>query len=260
MCGCTAAWCGSVRRDDGTGDAGPRVDNAFPRKPIPDGMKPVSVVRDGYDAIADRYLELRRGRASDLRLLRDLERLLPRGATVLDAGCGAGIPVTRRLSRSFDVLGVDFSSAQIARARENVPRARFQCADLTTLDLHSASFDAICCVYALIHVPRDLHARTLRNFARMLKSSGLLFVCMGAEDLPGQEEEYLGAPMYWSHYDAATNLQLLRKARFRVVWSRLVTDATDDRSRHLFVLARRARRAKRPRGRGRTGRRVSAKG
>jgi SAM-dependent methyltransferase len=211
-------------------------------------MEPASVVRHGYTVIADRYLALRRTHGDDVRLVRDLERLLPRKAKVLDVGCGAGIPITRRLSRSFEVLGVDFAPAQIARARANVPGARFLYADMTALALPSASFDAICCFYALIHVPRRLHARTLRNFARMLRPSGLLLVCLGAEDLPAQyEEDYLGAPMYWSHFDAATNLRLVRQAGLHVVWSRLVRDATDERSRHLFVLARRGRGSQRTR-------------
>ena len=224
-------------------------------------MDPAALVRQGYNRISDDYLELRRGHASDGRLLRDLERLLPQRAKVLDAGCGAGVPITRRLSRSFDVLGVDFAEAQIARARENVPRARFLCADMTSLDLPAASFDGICCVYSMIHIPRRLHARTLRNFARMLTPSGLLLVCLGAEDLPAQfEDDYLGVPMYWSHFDAATNLALVRRAGFRLIWSRLVRDATDVRSHHLFVLARRRRTPQRKRE-GRPGRpRASAKG
>lgn len=211
-------------------------------------MDPSSIVREGYDRISDRYLELRRGHASDVELLRNLERRLTPNARVLDAGCGAGLPIAKRLARSYAVTGVDFAAAQIARARVNVPHAAFIRADMTTLDLPDGSFDAICCVYALIHVPRRLHARTLRNFARLLVPSGLLFVCMGAEDLPRWfEADYLGAPMYWSHFDAATNLRLLREAGFRVLWSRLVRDATDDRARHLFVLARRTPRPARRR-------------
>ena len=224
-------------------------------------MDPSSVVRDGYDRIADRYLEVRRAHGDDARLLRDFERLLPRGSRVLDVGCGAGIPIARRLSRSFEVVGVDFSREQIARARVNVPRAQFLCADMTSLDLPDASFDGIACFYALIHVPRRSHAKILRNFARILRPSGLLLVCMGAEDLPAQREpDYLGAPMYWSHYDAATNLRLLRQAGFQVVWSRLVRDATDPRSRHLFVLARRGPRRRPSSREPRRRRRASTKG
>ncbi len=180
---------------------------------------------------------------------------------MLDVGCGAGIPITERLSRKFQVTGVDFSPRQIALARVNVPGARFVRADMRALTFPDASFDAICCVYAMIHVPRRLHGLILRAFARMLRPSGLLFVCMGAEDLPAaREADYLGAPMYWSHYDAPTNLRLIRGAGFRVVWSRLVQDPTYPAARHLFVLARRARRRRRTSPASARRRRASTKG
>jgi SAM-dependent methyltransferase len=45
-------------------------------------------------------------------LLDPLAQRLPPGAWVLEAGCGAGVPVSRRLARSFRVVGVDFAEAQ----------------------------------------------------------------------------------------------------------------------------------------------------
>jgi SAM-dependent methyltransferase len=224
-------------------------------------MDPSSMVRQGYDRVADRYLRMREEHGDDVRLLRDLERRLPARSRVLDVGCGAGIPIALRLSRKFQVTGVDFSPRQIALARSNVPGARFLCSDMRELHLPSASFDAICCVYAMIHVPRRSHAKILRVFARLLGPSGLLLVCMGAEDLPSQcEPDYLGAPMYWSHYDAATNLRLVRDAGFRVIWSRLVRDPTDPRASHLFVLARRGAQRPTPSRESPRRRRASTKG
>jgi hypothetical protein len=66
----------------------------------------------------------------------NIERELHRGAellrghleqrsSVLDVGCGAGIPLTRMLAETFDVTGVDISTRQIELARRNVPNARF---------------------------------------------------------------------------------------------------------------------------------------
>jgi ubiquinone/menaquinone biosynthesis C-methylase UbiE len=46
------------------------------------------------------------------------------------------------------VTGVDFSAAQIARARALVPAARFVCADLRAVEFPDAYFDAICSYYA----------------------------------------------------------------------------------------------------------------
>ena len=92
----------------------------------------------------------------------------------------------------------------------------------------------------MIHVPREEHSRLVAEFRRTVKPSGLLLLCMGANDLPEDVGDFLGTPMYWSHYDAQTNLEMLRVAGFEILWSRLVDDATSPGSTHLFVIARAA--------------------
>ena len=197
-----------------------------------------AIVKTGYNAIAARYLAERAADSPDVQLLDELSRRLPDGARVLDAGCGAGVPVTRLLSQHFDVTGVDFSEAQIELARRLVPQARFLCADLTELALPDGSFDAICSYYAIIHIPREMHRALLRNFQRMLKPSGLALLCLGAGDLPDDvEEDYFGARMYWSHYDGATYLHMLTECSFDLIWSRTVEDFGSPGAGHLFVLA-----------------------
>ena len=48
-------------------------------------------VREGYNAIANRYLAERTRDSEDVRLLNDFIERLPADAKVLDAGCGATI-------------------------------------------------------------------------------------------------------------------------------------------------------------------------
>src|SRR5688572_23516258 len=78
-------------------------------------------VKAGYNAIANRYLAERTRDSEDVVLIRNLIESLPDDATVLDAGCGAGIPIAEILSLRFKVTGVDFSEAQIELAKKNVP-------------------------------------------------------------------------------------------------------------------------------------------
>jgi ubiquinone/menaquinone biosynthesis C-methylase UbiE len=200
-------------------------------------MDDKSTVRDGYNSIAAKYLPTRSEDSEDVQLLQELVERLPKGAKVLDAGCGAGIPVTRYLIQFFDVTGVDFSDEQIRMARQLVPEAHFLCQDITQLTLADNSFDAICSYYAIIHVPRREHQDLLQNFHRMLKPSGLVLLCLGADDLEKDIQDYHGARMYWSHYDAETNLNLVKEGGFEIIWSRMVADSTSPGASHLFVLA-----------------------
>ena len=75
---------------------------------------------------------------------------------------------------------------------------------------------------------------------RVLRPRGLALLCVGADDVPENDdpESWLGVPMYWSHFDADTNLGLLRGMGFGIEWSRRVADPMDHGA-HLFVLARR---------------------
>lgn len=194
-------------------------------------------VKAGYNAIADRYLAERTRDSEDVRLLSDLTARLPANARILDAGCGAGVPVAQILSQHFQVIGVDFSQAQIELAREHVPNVEFICQDMTKLDFPDNTFDAICSYYAIIHIPRDEHQSLFANFYQILRLGGLALLCLGAENsLDDIDENFFGARMYWSHFDSDTYLPMLKDTGFSVIWSKRVADATCEDAGHLFVL------------------------
>jgi ubiquinone/menaquinone biosynthesis C-methylase UbiE len=195
-------------------------------------------VKSGYNKIADRYLAERGRDSENVRLLRDFMELLAPGAKILDAGCGAGIPIAQMLAEKFDVVGVDFSEAQIELAKKNIPNAQFISADMTQLDLPDESVDGICSYYAIIHIPREEHESLIGNFHRMLKRSGIVLLCLGAENLVDDiDENYLGARMYWSHYDAKTYIEILKRIGFSIIWAKHIPDGTFEGAEHLFVLA-----------------------
>lgn len=194
-------------------------------------------VKQGYNSIASRYLAERTRDSEDVGLLNDFIERLPADVKILDAGCGAGIPISQRLSERFQVTGVDFSAAQIELAEKNVPNATFLCEDMTKLEFPANSFDGITSYYAIIHIPREEHQALLVNFHRMLKAGGLALLCLGAENLIDDiDENYLGTRMYWSHYDTGTYLKMLKECGFSVIWSKRVADGTCEGAGHLFVL------------------------
>lgn len=194
-------------------------------------------VKEGYNSIASRYLAERTRDSEDVGLLNDFIERLPADVKILDAGCGAGIPISQRLSERFQVTGVDFSAAQIELAEKHVPNATFLCEDMTKLDFPANSFDGITSYYAIIHIPREEHQALLVNFHRMLKAGGLALLCLGAENLIDDiDENYLGTRMYWSHYDTETYLKMLKECGFSVIWSKRVADGTCEGAGHLFVL------------------------
>ena len=199
-------------------------------------------MRDGYDTIGEQYLHDRPDDGHDVALLDDLVGRLAAADLVLDAGCGAGVPVASHLTdASLAVVGLDLSRRQLTRARELRAVRHVTQADLAALPFRDETFAAVVSYYAVIHVPRTDHHRVHTEMHRVVRAGGFALLCLGASDLPEDHdpESWLGAPMYWSHFDATTNLSMLEAAGFRIVWHRLIADPMAH-GHHLFVLATRS--------------------
>lgn len=213
-----------------------------PEPPAPPPGSPQAIVADGYDRMAERYFAWSDERPSATRLaVLDLAlTAIPPGTDVVELGCGAGVPMTVALAKDRRLTGYDISETQLRLARTNVPDATFHRADLVTLDLPPASTDAVVAFYVLTHVPREAHADLLARIARWLRPGGVLLAAFGVEDDPGGiEEDWLGVPMYFSHFSARVNRRLVEAAGLRVERADVLTEPEDRfDARFLWVLAR----------------------
>jgi SAM-dependent methyltransferase len=181
---------------------------------------PKRLVAQGYDIIADRYTAwAQQVRAEErARYTHLLYDTLPAQATLLELGCGAGLPTTRALAQHFRVIGVDIAAQQLARARRHVPTATFIHADMTRLAFTRACFDAVVAFYALMHVPREEYVELFRAIASWLYPGGWFLATLGLGELAaGLEPNWLGVPMYWSSFDKGTSVRLLCDAGFTVI-------------------------------------------
>ncbi|HEX6481159.1 MAG TPA: class I SAM-dependent methyltransferase [Ktedonobacteraceae bacterium] len=159
---------------------------------------------------------------------------------VLELGCGAGIPCTQSLAQYAHVTGVDISAAQIALARQHVPDARLFQADMMELAFPPATFDTVVAFYSLIHLPRAEQAVMINRLAQWLRPGGWFLVNLGVSNDPGSiEPNWLGTAMYWSSYDAQTNLDLVSQAGFTLVETEILADDEDGEPvSFLWILAK----------------------
>jgi SAM-dependent methyltransferase len=206
-------------------------------------MDAKQIVAQGYDHIAEYHSQwASRTRAEERqRYTAFVLEQLPPGASVLELGCGVGLPTTLALAQRFQVTGIDLSARHIVLAQRNVPHATFVQGDMTKLSFSPASFDAVVAFYSIIHVPREEHPDLLRSIATWLKPGGLFVAAMGATDVEAQfSPDWLGAPMYWSHFDNLTNQHLIEESGLQSLRAQEETAEEDGVPvTFLWVVARR---------------------
>lgn len=196
---------------------------------------PKNLVRRGYNAVSEQYDQVFGGEAKYREWLTELDQRIPSAARVLDLGCGSGIPVARMLAATGrQVVGVDISDTQIARARRLVPAAEFLRADATAIDWKPQSFDAVICLYTLIHIPLDQQFPLLAEIAGWLRPRGILLVTTGHHAWTGHDGNWLGSgrTMWWSHTDAATYRSWLTEAGLDILHEEFVPEG--DNGHALF--------------------------
>lgn len=203
--------------------------------------EPHEIVRSGYDAVSERYRADDDAPAEYDDWLAALTARLPSRSDVLDLGCGCGVPMARRLADlGHRVLGVDVSRVQIERARRLVPGARFLRADALDLRFDPASFDAIVCLFVLIHLPSHEQEVLIRRVRTWLRPNGVLLATVGARAWTGEQADWLGggAPMWWSDPGADVHRRWLAAAGLVIERDEFVPEGG---SGHQLFLARVAR-------------------
>jgi cyclopropane fatty-acyl-phospholipid synthase-like methyltransferase len=196
----------------------------------------IETIRASYNRIADSYV----GQRDQFASVPYLERFagnLPAGGTVLDVGCGGGLPVDAFLSeQGLRVHGLDLSERMIALARKNVPDASFEVGNMLDLCDGQFSVDGVVSFYAIFHTPRTHHQDVLTRLASFLPTGGVLLITMGAADWEGTED-FHGEAMHWSHFGAERNAQLVESAGFEIVRDEI--DHSGDEAHQVILALRR---------------------
>jgi SAM-dependent methyltransferase len=101
-----------------------------------------------------------------------VQAAVPRGARVLDVGCGAGWSSKLLSDASYDVCGTDLTDAALEVTAG--PRLAFNVGNAMELPFEAASFDAVTTYQVLEHVPDP--ERALQEIHRVLRPGGIVCV------------------------------------------------------------------------------------
>ena len=151
---------------------------------------------NGYEGIAVVFLARRgSGRSTGVGVtsVRQWARTLPRGAAVIDLGCGPGFPITEVLvAEGLNIFGVDAAPTFVEAFRRNLPNTPVACEAVQDSRFFDRTFDGVL-AWGLIFLlsPGD-QRRLLRRIAGILVPGGRLLFTAPAE------------PVVW--HDAMTGL------------------------------------------------------
>jgi SAM-dependent methyltransferase len=130
---------------------------------------------------------------------------LPKNASVLDLGCGPGLPITKELvNRGFNVTAIDISDTMIELARKNVPNAKFIIISMTDIEFNN-EFDGIISSFTMLCLDVKNFKKTAHKVSNALKKNGLFLLVLNEPPPEGHKEkesytEIMGQKMYSRPY------------------------------------------------------------
>jgi 2-polyprenyl-3-methyl-5-hydroxy-6-metoxy-1,4-benzoquinol methylase len=158
---------------------------------------------NGYEAVALEFMRRREQSGIGVATVRAWARSLKPGASILDLGCGHGVPISAALMQDgFLVYGIDSSPSLTTTFRNRFPRAQVACEAIEDSNFFGRQFDAVIAIGLLFLLCDDVQARLIRRIAQTLNGGAhFLFTspaeaCTWEDVLTGQRSQSLGAEAY----------------------------------------------------------------
>ena len=100
-------------------------------------------------------------------------KALPPGSSVLDLGCGHGVPISQVLiNEGFRLYGVDASAKLITAFHQRFPEAYAECAAVEDSEFFRRTFDGVVAWGLMFLLPPDLQAIVIDKVGRALNPGG----------------------------------------------------------------------------------------
>ena len=165
---------------------------------------------NGYETVAAEFMHVRERSAIGVATVRQWARSLPRGAAILDLGCGSGQPISTTLhDEGLVVYGIDASPSLIAAFRRRLPDVHVACEAIEHSNFFARTFDGVVAIGLMFLLPVRTQRDLIRTVTSALNPGGrFLFTaptqrCDWTDRLTGTESRSLGFEQYESALDDA---------------------------------------------------------
>jgi cyclopropane fatty-acyl-phospholipid synthase-like methyltransferase len=188
-----------------------------------------------YDLIADWYRS-DRSRTVGVAEAVAFAAALPAGSCILDIGCGNGVPITEALVKAGQrVVGLDTSTAMLARFRVNLPGTPAVRGDVRNCPFSPGTFDGAVSWGMMFHLTRADQTAAFAILSRVLKP-GALFLFTAAEIADADDAGITGTMngVTFHYYAVPSYRELAAEHGFALV------DVHDDPGVNTYFLVRRS--------------------
>jgi SAM-dependent methyltransferase len=111
----------------------------------------------------------------DRFVLSETASVLPRGARVVDAGCGIGATVYGLSRAGFDAYGIDYAEATVAEIKALFPDLNVDVADIRAMPFADGGLDGVWSLGVIEHF-FDSYDSIIEEARRVLRPGGYLFL------------------------------------------------------------------------------------
>jgi SAM-dependent methyltransferase len=166
---------------------------------------------NGYEEIASIFIA-GRGRNTNgigAAVVAEWSRTLPNRASILDLGCGTGVPISQTLiERGFNLYGVDASASMVEAFRHRFPSVPVECAAVEDSNFFERTFDGVVAWGLFFLLPADIQRNLIPKIAAVLPGGGrFLFtapstICSWSDAMTGRSSISLGYRAYRNALEA----------------------------------------------------------
>jgi len=191
---------------------------------------------EAYKRLGKRYLQSTKNCSSRTK---DFVELVEPKGKILDVGCAGGRHSKIFTKKGFDVTGIDAIDCFLKEAQKNAPEAKFLKMDIRDIKLPPQSFAGIWANAVLLHVRKNDIKKVLKNFYRLLKKDGKLFVGVRR----GRGEEYTkdifseNETRFFVLYYKYEMEKLLKNSGFKIISSKIQKDEVKKNIEWIIMIA-----------------------
>lgn len=157
---------------------------------------------NGYEGVSAAFISTR-SMTIGVSRVRNWAKALPRGAAVIDLGCGPGLPITDVLvAEGLRAYGVDAAPSLVQAFRRNLPNTPIACEAIQESKFFDRTFDGVLAWGLMFLLSPEDQRGLIRRVADILVPGGrFLFTApaeigFGSDVMTGLDSRSLGAEEY----------------------------------------------------------------